>query len=296
MTLKQLEAFYWAASCSNFAIAAAQLHLSQSSLSKRISELEGHLRCELFDRSGHKAILTKAGERLLPKVRIMLAASEDIRATIDETGVIRGRCRFGSGEIAASSWLPRFVVDAMNTYPDLVLEPYVGRELEHKLIGGEFDFSITSKKSSYSTIRTELIAQVEFVWVIAAQLPCPKHNAVQELIHQLPIISMQHNAGLTQVLNRWQQSGDHHDVTVLTCNNMSAIASLVAAGLGISYFPKGWITPLVKRKIVKTLPDIPLPKLDYYFQWRSGDQRALIQRMKELVLRHVDYTHPVLML
>src|SRR5690606_17086786 len=122
------------------------------------------------DRSGHKAILTKAGECLLPKARIMLAASEDIRATIGETGIIRGRCRFGSGEIAASSWLPRFVVDAMNTYPDLVLEPYVGRELEHRLIAGEFDFSITSKKSSYSTIRTELIAQVEFVWVIAAQL------------------------------------------------------------------------------------------------------------------------------
>src|SRR5690606_21497339 len=215
---------------------------------------------------------------------------------VGETTEIRGRCRFGSGEIAASSWLPRFVVDAKHNYPELTLEPYVGRELEQKLISGELDFSITAKKSSCPTVRAELIAQVEFVWVSSAQLPCPKYNAVQELIQQLPIISMHQNAGLAQVLNTWQQSGGYHDVTVLTCNNMSAIAGLVAAGLGISYFPKGWIAPLIQRNVLKILHDVPVQKLDYYFQWCSSDQRALIQRMKELVLRHVDYGHPVLTL
>lgn len=39
MTLKQLEAFYWAATCKNFAIAANRLNISVSSLSKRIGEL-----------------------------------------------------------------------------------------------------------------------------------------------------------------------------------------------------------------------------------------------------------------
>ncbi|SUP85622.1 LysR family substrate-binding transcriptional regulator [Yersinia pseudotuberculosis] len=51
MTLKQLEAFYWAARCSNFSIAAERLHISISSLSKRIVELEASLGCTLFDRS-----------------------------------------------------------------------------------------------------------------------------------------------------------------------------------------------------------------------------------------------------
>ena len=46
MTLKQLEAFYWAATCASFAVAAERLHLSVSSLSKRIAELEEALgRC-----------------------------------------------------------------------------------------------------------------------------------------------------------------------------------------------------------------------------------------------------------
>ena len=67
MTLKQLEAFYWAATCANFAMAAERLHLSTSSLSKRLVELEDALGVQLFDRSGHKAVLTEAGERFLPR-------------------------------------------------------------------------------------------------------------------------------------------------------------------------------------------------------------------------------------
>ena len=65
-SIKQLEAFWWAATCANFATAAERVHLSVSSLSKRIAELEATLGQSLFDRSGHRAALTEAGERLLP--------------------------------------------------------------------------------------------------------------------------------------------------------------------------------------------------------------------------------------
>ncbi|CPJ43778.1 LysR family transcriptional regulator [Bordetella pertussis] len=76
MTLKQLEAFYWAATCASFAVAADRLHLSLSSLSKRIAELESALGLDLFDRSGHRAVLTAAGERLLPQARDLLASAD----------------------------------------------------------------------------------------------------------------------------------------------------------------------------------------------------------------------------
>ena len=49
-TLKQLDAFYWAATCANFSTAAQRLHLSVSSLSKRINELEQVVERTLFDR------------------------------------------------------------------------------------------------------------------------------------------------------------------------------------------------------------------------------------------------------
>jgi DNA-binding transcriptional LysR family regulator len=299
MTLKQLEAFYWAATCGSFAIAATRLHLSQSSLSKRIAELEESLSCPLFDRSGHRSVLTAAGESLLPRARALLSASEDIIATIGKETAVKGRCRFGTGEIAASSWLPRFVVSVKKNYPELSLEPYVemGRDLEQKLIDGELDFALIAKKSSHPSIQSELIAQVEFDWIVAAGQPCPAKNPVRELTRMLPVISMHKNAGTNQVLERWQRAAGWDDLKILTCNNMSAMAGLVAAGLGISYFPKGWVAPLVEKNIVKAVYDRePLQKLDYYFQWRADDKRLLIQGMKKLILENVNYELPILML
>jgi DNA-binding transcriptional LysR family regulator len=55
MTLKQIEAFYWAAKLGSFAIAAQRLHVTQSSLSKRIAELEQSVGATLFDRTNRSA-------------------------------------------------------------------------------------------------------------------------------------------------------------------------------------------------------------------------------------------------
>jgi DNA-binding transcriptional LysR family regulator len=51
MTLKELEAFHLAATLGSFALAAQRAHITQSSLSKRIAELESWAGAELFDRS-----------------------------------------------------------------------------------------------------------------------------------------------------------------------------------------------------------------------------------------------------
>ena len=72
MTLKQLEAFYWAATCKNFAIAANRLNISVSSLSKRIGELEASIGADLFSRSARSATLTALGEQLVPHAKDLL--------------------------------------------------------------------------------------------------------------------------------------------------------------------------------------------------------------------------------
>ena len=97
MTLKQLEAFYWAATCANFAIAAERLHLSVSSLSKRISELEEALGINLFDRSGHRAVLSDAGQALLPRALALLDDAAAIRTAFAPSAGLVGRCAFGVG-------------------------------------------------------------------------------------------------------------------------------------------------------------------------------------------------------
>lgn len=99
MTLKQLEAFYWAATCLNFSVAADRVHLSVSSLSKRIAELEASLGVQLFDRSGRAAELTPQGEQLLPRIRELLHGAAQLRGRRAAVWA----CRAAAASVLASS-------------------------------------------------------------------------------------------------------------------------------------------------------------------------------------------------
>lgn len=146
MTLKQLEAFYWAATCSSFLVASERVHLTVSSLSKRIAELEASLGVELFDRSKRSAELTVYGQNLLPRIQELLRAAADVQQAAVVRPGLRGRCRIGMGELSGITWLPSLVAMARNLHPDLMLEPTidVGESLERRLRAGELDFVVVA--------------------------------------------------------------------------------------------------------------------------------------------------------
>jgi len=72
-TLEGVEALEAIARTGTFAAAAAELHKVPSAVSYQVRQLEEGLGVELFDRSGHKAVLTAAGVALLDEGRFLLA-------------------------------------------------------------------------------------------------------------------------------------------------------------------------------------------------------------------------------
>jgi DNA-binding transcriptional LysR family regulator len=63
MQLKQIETFYWAARLGSFTRAARHAHMTTSTVSMRIQELEGRLGVLLFDRSRRRVQLCPARRR-----------------------------------------------------------------------------------------------------------------------------------------------------------------------------------------------------------------------------------------
>lgn len=75
--LNKLQAFECAARHANFTLAARELNLTQSAVSRQIKDLEAQLGIALFERARQRVFLSGAGQRFLPEVRRLLAQTED---------------------------------------------------------------------------------------------------------------------------------------------------------------------------------------------------------------------------
>lgn len=298
MTLKQLEAFYWAATCANFAIAAERLHLSVSSLSKRISELEEALGVALFDRSGHRATLSDAGQALLPRALALLDEAAAIRAAFAPGAGLVGRCSFGVGELSALTWLPQFIAQVRAQHPKLTLAPYVdvGAVLESRVAKGELDFAIIAGRSSQHGILSQPVSQAQFIWLAAPALAkSQEHRSVAGAAELLaagqPLVALPPAAGTTRLIDDWLLARGIAAVERISCNNWGAIAGMLIASVGIGILPAGWSRKLVEQGLLCPLadPEPPAP-LTYSFQWRRGDNRPLLDQLRPLAARCADFT------
>jgi DNA-binding transcriptional LysR family regulator len=292
MTLKQLEAFYWAATLGSFSVAATRLHVTQSTLSKRIAELEDDLDQVLFDRSGQRAIITNAGERLLDHARHILDIENRIRSDLHAPSAVRGNCRFGISELIAATWFPQFVTRVRRLHPLLVLEPQVDltQGLERKVERGELDFAIIPGPSSIGNLSHQKVGELEYRWMASPQrlakgtVLTPRHFA------EHPVITLSPQAGLSKAFERWTAAEKLEIPRALTCNSLTALIALAVAGVGISFFPRTYIEPYVRAGKLVELASNPLPTLSYYFHWRSGDNRAVVTSLRDITVEVANFS------
>lgn len=291
-SVKQLEAFWWAATCTNFATAAERVHLSVSSLSKRIAELETTLGQPLFDRSGHRAVLTEAGERLLPATLDVLNAMVALGRTLDAGAAqvaLRGRCRFGVGDLSALTWLPAFVAAVRQAHPQLELEPFVdvGGVLERRLADGELDFAVIAGRSSRSELLSQPVGAARFAWAAAPGLPGAGRLGTAALLQRHPLVTLPQSAGTTRLLDDWLLANQAVAHERIVCNSWGAVAGMLRQGVGVGFLPAHWVEALQLRAVGGRTPLAPLR---YAFQWRRGDARALIAAMQPLARAQVDFS------
>src|SRR5258707_3474847 len=68
----------------SFAAAAVELHRVPSAITYSVQQLESGLGVEIFDRRGHRAVLTAAGRELLNEGRHLLRAAADLECRVQQ--------------------------------------------------------------------------------------------------------------------------------------------------------------------------------------------------------------------
>ena len=123
MTIDELYIFVAVAQNLNFTQAAEQLHFSQPTLSRRISDLERELGRDLFVRTTRKVALTDFGENFLVEARRMLKSYEQLQEQISNLGKEDiGRLSIGSPAAMTGSFLPSVIKQFSQKYPGVMID------------------------------------------------------------------------------------------------------------------------------------------------------------------------------
>ena len=147
MELRQLKYFKAACELQNFSEAARLLHISQSTLSQQIKQLEDELDVLLFDRIGKRVIPTEAGMAFLPYAHKAIQDAESGKQIIrDLKGIETGTLHIG-----ATYSLSPLLISALSTftraYPKIKLDITfaTSEELMKQLEDNQLDFVLSFK-------------------------------------------------------------------------------------------------------------------------------------------------------
>jgi DNA-binding transcriptional LysR family regulator len=143
MDLNHLRMIVAICDCSGLARAAAELHVSQATLSTKLRRLEDRLGQRLFDRRrGGAATPTIFARHIAERARVLLVASENIDRELRmlASGEI-GRIRLGVGPGVKSFFLPTLMREIVRRFPQLRLDLDVlpSDELYNRLAKRELD-------------------------------------------------------------------------------------------------------------------------------------------------------------
>ena len=291
MTLKQLHAFYWAAKLGSFAIAADRLSISQSSLSKRIAELESMLGAPVFDRSARRASLTVLGEAILEDAQKMLALEAALRQKTATLNKVQGILRFGIGELSAATWFSKFVSQMARNHPELVIEPLVSqaRSMEIEVERGTLDCAVIAGRASRQRLGSQVLCSVSFCWMASPRLNVRGVLSAQSA-PRYPVIAPNALSGQAQSFEELLAVMGAPGDRLIRCNSLNAIVELAVSGVGIAVLPERHMQPLLRRKLLVRLKSEPkVPSLEYSLIWRRDDSRPSVSTVKEVVTHAVDF-------
>src|SRR5579871_1148140 len=144
LDLRDLEAFMAVARVRNFRRAAAESHVSVSSLSQRLRDMEERLGVRLLNRTTRSVALTEAGEMLLARVA---PAMTEVTDALER---VRGLREIPSGRLRINAPPPAI---------DLVLAPMVAPFLA---ANPEIDLEIVAESSFVDIVSAGFDAGVRY--------------------------------------------------------------------------------------------------------------------------------------
>jgi LysR family transcriptional regulator, carnitine catabolism transcriptional activator len=255
MTVQQLRVVIAVHDAGSFTSAAQTLLQAQSSLSRTVIEVERRLGVALFERTTRRLEPTAEGREFVELARVTVAAFEaNLRHFAGFLDGQRGRVRVATLPSLAAILLPAIVSAYQREHPavELSIEDALAVEVLERVRAGVVDFAVTVVSATedptcdpFSDLAVTPVAEDRFCCVFP---PGHAFTARTEVtwadLAGEAFIAFDRTTSIRQHLDRAFLESGNRPRNAIEARNISAVAGLVAAGLGVSAMP-GLVLPLV---------------------------------------------------
>lgn len=295
--LRQLRYFLAVAEELNFTRAAERIGIAQPPLSQQIGNLERELGAKLFLRTNRAVVLTEAGEALVPYAHRLLNDTDRAASLIGEIARgERGLIRIGAIYSAIYTVIPHALHNFALVRPHVTIqlaEMTIAQQLD-ALAAGEIDVGLLRGPVMAPNVATVSLFEESFVAALPANHPLAKKESVTlQDIADYPLIVI--SPSLSRLYGmRMLSALIERDIPFTIAQevaDMSALLSLVGAGLGISLVPASVcgirFSAIAYRPVAEPLPTT-LCQLAYRTDVHSHVLAPFIEAATSAVVAQID--------
>ncbi|MDJ0994898.1 MAG: LysR family transcriptional regulator [Dinoroseobacter sp.] len=262
-SLGEIIAFVTVARLGSFALAADELHVTQSALSRRIKKLEDSLGAPLLDRTTRSVAVSTLGKEFLPKAKRII---EDYNRSLDDMSelvkVRKGIISFSCNMTLSDTLLPEIIDTFKATYPNIrirVHEDSSPQALE-RVISGQSEMAFAQLGEPHPELDFEKLIDDRFV--IACHNSHPLAQAISttwEEVKDQHFILLRSESGTRKILQR--HLGSLYDTLSndMQVGHFHSQLSLVGRGIGIAAIPS--IIRLSRRDLDISIIPITKPTI-----------------------------------
>ncbi|MGH1357605.1 MAG: LysR family transcriptional regulator [Burkholderiaceae bacterium] len=264
MTFDQIRSFYLIAVLGTFAQAARRMNTTQPGISARIAALESHLNVKLFDRAGQRATLTNEGRRFLRSAEKLLEIQSEI---LTETGAgqLTEVVRIGVSDTMAVTWVPGFLADLRQAFPDIFIELSTGPSFQIRdgLVERQLDVGFMVGPVSDPGIVNHILCDCPMVMAAPPAMNLHQVPLSSAQLEKLHLVTFERDTRPYQeLLAGLRQAGLSPRINPV--NSLRALTMLICKGFGVGVLPLAAIEQEVSDAELVLL-DSPLKLSDIRF-------------------------------
>jgi DNA-binding transcriptional LysR family regulator len=225
----------------NFSRAADELFLTQPAITQQVKALEDEIGTPLFDRSGGRITLTRAGKALLPFAEKLKQISDQAFAAVAAaSGDQAGELQIGASQTIAQYLLPTFVAGFTKANPRVRITSRTGNTeaMLEALVAHQIQLALIEGPDRRKDLRIESFLEDFMVMVVPPGHIWADRDIAVQALKQEPLLMREPGSGSRRIVEKAVSAAGLKlkELNIrMQLDSTEGLLSAVEAGLGVAF-------------------------------------------------------------